>query len=70
MADVASNAPSQIISVSGLEWQALSPAIKVKKLWSDPPTKRRAQISRFEPGATLPMHRHAGDELLDRKSVV
>ena len=26
--------------------------------------KRRAQLTRFEPGASLPMHRHVGDELL------
>jgi quercetin dioxygenase-like cupin family protein len=36
----------------------------IKALWSDPASKRRAQITRFEPGATLPMHRHAGDEFL------
>jgi len=64
MADSAANQPSQIIGVSGREWEALSPTIKFKKLWSDPATKRRAQITRFEPGAVLPMHRHVGDELL------
>ena len=45
MADAVSNAPSQIISVIGREWEALSPTIKVKKLWSDPSTRRRAQIT-------------------------
>ena len=64
MADSAANQPSQIIGVSGREWEALSPTIKFKKLWSDAATKRRAQITRFEPGAVLPMHRHVGDELL------
>jgi anti-sigma factor ChrR (cupin superfamily) len=64
MADSAANQPSQIIGVSGREWEALSPTIKFKKLWSDPATRRRAQITRFEPGAVLPMHRHVGDELL------
>lgn len=56
--------PSQIIEVSEIEWQPMTPTIKAKMLWSDPATKRRAQLTRFEPGATLPMHRHAGDELL------
>ena len=30
----------------------------------DAATARRAVLSRFEPGATLPTHRHAGDEIL------
>ncbi len=64
MADSASDERSQIIAVSGREWQTVSPTIKIKKLWSDPATKRRAQITRFETGATLPIHRHVGDELL------
>ncbi len=64
MADSASGERSQIIAVSGREWQTASPTIKFKKLWSDPATRRRAQITRFEPGATLPIHRHVGDEVL------
>ena len=64
MAAAASNNPSQIISVSDREWQQMLPKISAKTLWSDPATKRRAQLTRFEPGAELPMHRHAGDELL------
>lgn len=63
MADAGAN-PSQIIEVSEIEWQPMTPTIKAKMLWSDPATKRRVQLTRFEPGATLPMHRHAGDELL------
>jgi anti-sigma factor ChrR (cupin superfamily) len=64
MAAAATNAPSQIISVSDREWQPMLTNIKAKTLWSDPASKRRAQLTRFEPGAVLPMHRHAGDELL------
>ena len=56
--------PSQIIRVTERAWEPMSPTIKFKALWSDPASKRRAQITRFEPGATLPMHRHAGDEFL------
>jgi anti-sigma factor ChrR (cupin superfamily) len=59
-----SNPPSQIISVSECEWQQMTPTIKAKVLWSDKATKRRAQLTRFEPGAMLEMHRHVGDELL------
>jgi anti-sigma factor ChrR (cupin superfamily) len=64
MAAAVSNSPSQIIHVSDREWTPMAPNIKAKALWSDPATKRRAQLTRFEPGATLPMHKHAGDELL------
>jgi anti-sigma factor ChrR (cupin superfamily) len=56
--------PSQIIEVSEKAWEPMTPTIKVKVLWSDPATKRRAQIARFEPGAILPMHKHVGDEFL------
>jgi anti-sigma factor ChrR (cupin superfamily) len=63
MAAAASN-PSQIIAVHEREWQTVTPTIKAKTLWSDPATQRRAQLTRFEPGASLPMHRHVGDELL------
>jgi anti-sigma factor ChrR (cupin superfamily) len=63
MADATAN-PSQIIEVSECEWQPMTPTIKAKMLWSEPATKRRVQLTRFEPGAILPMHRHAGDELL------
>jgi anti-sigma factor ChrR (cupin superfamily) len=63
MAAEASN-PSQIIEVSERAWEPMTPTIKAKTLWSDPATKRRAQLTRFEPGATLPMHKHVGDEFL------
>ena len=42
----------------------MAPGIRAKALWSDPATKRRAQLTRFEPGTALPMHRHVGDEFL------
>jgi len=62
MADTA----SRIIRVSDIEWTPMPamPALKAKPVWIDESTRRRAQLARFEPGATLPMHRHAGDELL------
>src|SRR6266545_7564365 len=55
---------SQIISVSDLPWQERQPGMRQKSLWADPATNRRAVISRIEPTAQLPRHRHAGDELL------
>jgi quercetin dioxygenase-like cupin family protein len=55
---------SQIIQVADIPWESLTTSVKAKMLWSDPATKRRAQLTRFEPGATLPMHQHVGDELV------
>src|SRR5262245_10198083 len=55
---------SQIIAVSDLGWQEFQPGITFKILWQDPVTKRRAQMTRFAPGAQLPLHRHVGDELI------
>jgi anti-sigma factor ChrR (cupin superfamily) len=56
--------PAQIIEIAEIAWEPITPAIRAKMVWSDPLTKRRAQITRFDPGAHLPMHRHVGDELL------
>lgn len=56
--------PSKIISVSDLEWQEPQPGIRMKSLWVDEETKRRAVMSRIGPGAQLLLHRHVGDELI------
>lgn len=55
---------SKIISVSDLEWEERRPGIRAKSLWADAETKRRAAMTRIEPGAQLPRHRHVGDELV------
>jgi anti-sigma factor ChrR (cupin superfamily) len=63
---MAENPRSQIIAVTDIEWKRHETlqGIRQKALWSDPATQRRAVLSRFEPGASLPMHRHTGDEIL------
>jgi anti-sigma factor ChrR (cupin superfamily) len=58
------NVLSRVIPVGNIDWQELQPGIRMKNLWNDEETKRRAIMTRIEPGATLPMHRHAGDELV------
>jgi anti-sigma factor ChrR (cupin superfamily) len=55
---------SEIISVSDLEWQERQPGVRSKSLWADAETKRRAVMTRIEPAAQLPRHRHVGDELV------
>src|SRR5262252_5820964 len=56
--------PSQVISISDLGWQEFQPGISFKILWQDSATRRRAQMTRFAPGAQLPLHRQGGDELI------
>jgi len=55
---------SEIISLPDLAWQERQPGVRAKSIWEHPETKRRAMLTRLEPGAQLPLHRHVGDELL------
>jgi len=55
---------SEIISVSDLAWQERQPGVRTKSIWEHPETKRRAVMTRIEPQAKLPLHRHVGDELV------
>jgi len=55
---------SQLITVYDREWQEAQPGVRMKHLWADEATKRRVLISKIEPGAQLPLHRHVGDELV------
>ncbi len=55
---------SEIISVSDIGWQDGPLGVRMKSLWADAATQRRAMLTRLEPGATLPRHRHVGDELV------
>jgi len=55
---------SRIISLGDLAWQDRQPGVRTKDIWAHPETKRQALMTRIEPGAQLPQHRHVGDELL------
>lgn len=55
---------SRIITLSDLPWQEREPGLRSKTIWEDPPTRRRATLTRIEPAARPPLHRHVGDELL------
>lgn len=55
---------SRIIEVAEIPWREMHPGIHAKPLWTDDATKRRVQLTRFDPGASLPRHRHDGDEIL------
>ena len=56
--------PSQVFSLSELEWVDARPGIRLKHIWEDKAAERRVVLARFEPGAVLPLHRHNGDELI------
>jgi anti-sigma factor ChrR (cupin superfamily) len=60
-----SEAPaSRIIPTHQVPWEDAAPGLKAKPLWSDPPTQRRAYVGLLTAGASLPLHRHLGDELV------
>ena len=63
-AGAAAGPPSRIVTASDLPWVDTRPGVRQKRLWEDPSGERRALLARFEPGATLPAHRHVGDELI------
>lgn len=63
-AEIGGAPPSQIFTLSELEWVNTLPGVRQKRIWEDSVNKRRAALARFEPGATLPAHRHVGDELI------
>ncbi len=62
--EIGSAPPSQIFTLSDLEWTEARPGVRHKKIWEDPQAQRRVLLVRFEPGAKLPLHRHVGDELI------
>lgn len=56
---------SQVFDLPHLAWQSGAlVGIHQKPFWSDEAAGRRAMCNRFEPGASLPPHRHNGDELV------
>jgi anti-sigma factor ChrR (cupin superfamily) len=55
---------SQIFSLNEVAWVEAMSGVRVKPIWEDKASARRAILARFEPGATLPRHRHVGDELI------
>ena len=62
--NITENVQSKIIDIDAVAWNELLPGVQGKRLWADPATNRVAMFIRFAPGAALPRHAHAGDELL------
>ncbi len=55
---------SQIFSLSDIPWTETRPGVSQKKIMEEAEPQRRVVLSRFAPGAQLPLHRHVGDELI------
>jgi len=55
---------SRLIPVHEVAWEDAGPGLKAKPLWADPATQRRAYVGLIAAGASLPLHRHLGDELV------
>jgi len=54
-------APTSIyVDVAGQPWAERRPGVCWKVLWED--GERKALLVRYAPGATIPRHRHLGDE--------
>ena len=51
-------------SREGAAWEALRPGVSVRRLWGDSSAGPSVALLRYEPGASVPAHRHAGFELI------
>src|SRR5262245_32443335 len=52
--------PSAIFALHDLPWVERGPGVRRKLIWEDKAGERLAFLARFEPGTTLPRHRHVG----------
>jgi anti-sigma factor ChrR (cupin superfamily) len=51
---------SLFVDVAAVDWVERRPGVSWKVLWED--GERKAILMRYAPGATIPRHRHVGDE--------
>jgi anti-sigma factor ChrR (cupin superfamily) len=62
--NVADAPRSQPIKIGRIDWAESHSGVSHKEIWADPPTERSMRLVRFDPGATVPQHRHFGEELV------
>ena len=53
---------SLIVATADVPWVERRPGVFWKTVWEDPDGRRKAILMRYAPGATIPRHRHLGDE--------
>jgi anti-sigma factor ChrR (cupin superfamily) len=54
--------PPEILQNSEAGWQQLREGVALRLLFLDSDTEYRVGLIRFEPGASVPLHLHTGDE--------
>lgn len=64
MATVQNPIRSRVINVNEIPWVEGLPGMRTRPLWSDDKSGRKAHLVQFDPGAHMPLHRHAGHELI------
>jgi anti-sigma factor ChrR (cupin superfamily) len=55
-------APREPLDLSAYEWEELGPGIRIHVAEDDPARDFRAVLVWAQPGASMPLHRHLGDE--------
>lgn len=55
---------TQIFHVNEMVWKEQAREMRMKNIWEDKATSRRLVLGQLDPGATVPRHRHIGDELV------
>lgn len=53
---------SFFVNTEQVPWIERRPGVSWKMLWEDPDGRHKAILMRYEPGASIPLHRHLGDE--------
>ena len=54
--------PSQYVTAADVPWVERRPGVHWRVLWESEDGARKAILMRYAPGATIPRHRHVGDE--------
>jgi anti-sigma factor ChrR (cupin superfamily) len=53
---------SQLVETAAVEWVERRPGVFWRTLWESADGRQKAALVRYAPGATIPRHRHLGDE--------
>ena len=53
---------SHFVTTADVPWVERRPGVFWKTVWEDPDGRHKAILMRYAPGATIPRHRHLGDE--------
>ncbi len=54
--------PSEVLQDTATGWGALREGVSFRLLFQDPDSGYQVGLIRYEPGASVPLHRHVGDE--------